>query len=959
MADLLKTDLPYGHLGQADYDPDEKTWHFERSTTATPTLHPLGSPKVIAPAAVETDNASKQRANAPPSARHPKQIRELVKRFPDLQPASSLLSPLLRVSESVEAATLHYDPLRGDLLAMGTIPSEVYHQQVRIAAFASGPTGGDLQLAQVQYQRRGWQDTKDAWIGVPVIHGEGTTWRGPGIPIQQICFARAVEHADAFLAVRLPTRTLIFRPIMRKEPVGASGGSRLDANLVFQLPIARTGGLSHVDVTFNPWYTRQLATIDHAGNWSVWELEGRHSKTGRMICSSSLTGGGSDDAKAAPDGWARIRWVSGLSLAVCTRRRLALYEIAEGAFASLPEFTLQQERPSQWFLDMAPLPSHQAYLVILSSTSLSLFRTMQRDGETTLVRAMTDIKHFRNPQDTTLRLCVFELEQDLYVLIRSSMDAVTTLHRFRIDDGELPLAFDPSHVNLNLESVASKVAGLHILGTRFGSRETLYGCLAVNLRNHGVRFVCLTLLTNDLQLSQTVHALLPDSSRRSSIMSPTYESKLGASSTRVRKEKFVIDDDEAEADETESERRPAISSSVRRRRLQPNDRRGMQETVTYESAAAELEGTADLRPFDDVIGEGQTKVMAQQAETALPWQTVSEMHRGELIVADAEEASSKLTSLTSLEPPSQDPQIGGEGPQSQIDARVACRRIRSAPDQDLETLYSTMIRDWITSLPTSIPGRVRLAKDQLLRRVAAEVALASHIIRPEPVQPATEEPSQQSQQTWELPVRGGPSQLQTIITASQGQSSQQSLLPTPSPSATPSITTASSHPSTFTTPEISRLSTYTTFSKPPPPPLPRSLNNILSHWIIGTDPYTYDYRSASKHIAQREEEADEAQMTEKERARVRRRAERHIRRQRREEAERRAVEVASSQALEIMNSASASQPQLRVVQAERQPVGAESSQGLHALGGGVAASQVVPGRFGGRPPAKKKRKQGF
>ena len=169
--------------------------------------------------------------------------------------------------------------------------------------------------------------------------------------------------------------------------------------------------------------------------------------------------------------------------------------------------------------------------------------------------------------------------------------------------------------------------------------------------------------------------------------------------------------------------------------------------------------------------------------------------------------------------------------------------------------------------------------------------------------------------------------------------------------------TASSHPSTFAAPELERLSKYTTFSKPTSNVLPRSLTSVLSHWKIGSQPEDYDWLSTSRNLAEKDDEEDE-DMTERERKRLQRRAERHIRRQRKEVAAAEASQLASSQAPAIF---SASQP-LAIRQVESQPnFIAESSQmtaGGGSFGGGQM-SQVVAGRFGGRPPARKKRKQGF
>lgn len=194
---------------------------------------------------------------------------------------------------------------------------------------------------------------------------------------------------------------------------------------------------------------------------------------------------------------------------------------------------------------------------------------------------------------------------------------------------------------------------------------------------------------------------------------------------------------------------------------------------------------------------------------------------------------------------------------------------------------------------------------------------------------------------------------QAYDSSSQVQYSQRSILPTPSPSATPSITTASSGTSVFA-PEVSRLARITSFSKPAPSALPRSLRNVLAHWPPDEDPDNYDWVKTSRRIRHADEAfEDEAGMTEKERLRLQRRAERHIRRQRKEAAASQAAQIASSQAPEI--AISASQP--RGDKVESQPVGLAASSQIQDRGV-PSASQMVPGRFGGRP-AKKKRKQGF
>ena len=210
--------------------------------------------------------------------------------------------------------------------------------------------------------------------------------------------------------------------------------------------------------------------------------------------------------------------------------------------------------------------------------------------------------------------------------------------------------------------------------------------------------------------------------------------------------------------------------------------------------------------------------------------------------------------------------------------------------------------------------------------------------------------------------------MSPVLLSSQLQSS----FPTPSPTASPSLTTAtslSSHPSTLASNEFQRLQRYTTFSseKITPAPLPRNLANKLAHWSEGGNPDEYDWLTTQRKQEKEAEEHDE-DLGPKERARLKKRAERHLRKQRRETEKAQFMNVASSQAPEIL---SASQP-AAVFRTPHRPLkttighasqGAQplsSSQPAQSQAQQFPASQILPGKFGGAPPKKKrKRNVGF
>jgi RNA polymerase I-specific transcription initiation factor RRN6 len=365
--------------------------------------------------------------------------------------------------------------------------------------------------------------------------------------------------------------------------------------------------------------------------------------------------------------------------------------------------------------------------------------------------------------------------------------------------------------------------------------------------------------------------------------------------------------------------------------------------------------------------------------------TLHSFAQAELDVGDVEACSSALARLESFQ------NVRADGSPEPASGDVEnTHRLALAPvdipsslgledlrlDTGLSSVYDCTLATWVTPLSENIPGRIRLAKAKLCGLVSAQLVLASQSLRieePPEMQPAEEDTQTQTQsqdphsQTLQLPSHQfGINRGFTFSQLASSQPFPSSALPTPSqtntPSQTPSITTASTHTTLFSAPEPHRLSKFTTFTKPPPPALPRSLANILSHWTPGENLETYDWMSTARVLAQQDEDANE-EMTETERRRAQRRAERHLKRQRKEAAASQAREVASSQAPAIF-----SQPPRGV---ESQPLSGmpPASSQFTAVGGTGVTSQVEAGRFGGRPgpsaaaaagvAGKKRRRQGF
>ena len=210
-----------------------------------------------------------------------------------------------------------------------------------------------------------------------------------------------------------------------------------------------------------------------------------------------------------------------------------------------------------------------------------------------------------------------------------------------------------------------------------------------------------------------------------------------------------------------------------------------------------------------------------------------------------------------------------------------------------------MVSRWLTPLSKNVPGRVRLAKEQLVRRVAAQCCLSSHLV-------GTHDVEMQQDKT------GARGFLDSALSNRLGErASAQRLrsLPTPSPSL---MSDSPIDSDTNTAPAVSahlrRLRHYTavemTGNSSHAAPLSKPLATILAHWAPGGDPHQYNWLATSRALeAQAELAAQSQNLSEKELSRLQRREERAAeRRKREEENARRFISEGGMRAPDIMSS---------------------------------------------------------
>lgn len=431
MAEGNLSHLNYGHAGAATFDTDTRKWSFGRAFSTT-TLRQIGvknhNSLEAVPAAIECPIAplSTRLTDATVNT------KALLRTHPQLVPASELLPDLAATSAAVISASGTYDPLVGNLFSTGSITyasrSEIWENPRRVAATVTGEGRNTLRLRFLYKEILGWGNDRSVWIrGETLKNTESGYWNDEAAPIQQVCFSQSTDRSN-LLAVRLPTRTVIFRPFYSQRPRPANrspyyklSSSLIDAHPILSLSIAQTGGSAHVDVTFNPDFQLQFAVVDEDQVWSVWDIDRkRRSEDYKMTClvQGQVASSDKTDPKGE-DGWARILWVGDVNtILVCNRRRLSIVGIQGGSFEYLPCPPVIAKRSGDWILDVSRHPVIRDQFFVLTSTDLFLMVVITsseaRDAFIGPIgaRVLLSWRHYRGTEDFTLSMTVHMLGED-------------------------------------------------------------------------------------------------------------------------------------------------------------------------------------------------------------------------------------------------------------------------------------------------------------------------------------------------------------------------------------------------------------------------------------------------------------------------------------------------------------------------------------------------------------------
>lgn len=315
----------------------------------------------------------------------------------------------------------------------------------------------------------------------------------------------------------------------------------------------------------------------------------------------------------------------------------------------------------------------------------------------------------------------------------------------------------------------------------------------------------------------------------------------------------------------------------------------------------------------------------------------------------------------------------------------------------LETLYQSLKTHYVTPLNPQVPARTRLAKELLARHVAADVFLSSLYLR-RPFVPevnfdedlASNAGSSQISRPADSQIASQSSRSVRASSVATTQSSfsmpdtnpvkeaidalqKYTTITLPKPLAGPTTPSQSSAvPSSSATPADSLPHTVPGPDSTPSVTTSASVKRVLDHWAANTSLESYNWSEISARQA-KAADLTSLNLSDRQRERLIRKARRHEERRRREDL------IAKSQSQElrapvIQSSQINNDRVLRsAVKGSSQDVGRRDGIGgldgsqsgfasASASGFGIA-SQVEPGRYGGRLavelPKRKRRAEGF
>ncbi|KAG9377956.1 Rrn6 domain containing protein [Pyrenophora tritici-repentis] len=743
MADKPLEDGNSGRPGIASYDVDNREWVFPRYFAALQLkqIRPVtdkhtATSLATTPARFPLPTTHAKRSKTKQRTGVRKRIKGLVKTDPVLCASLGLLPDLDLSSAAVSSAR---DPLVGNLLSFGSITlGNRYETPRRVAALATGEAGNILQLAIVNKEIYDWGQAKKTWVDGPTLKEAPLGyWNEDAAPIQQICFAQS-EDRSCLLAVRLPTRTVLLRPLYHRQVRTTPSSSFYDLpksviepHPVLTIHHKETGGSPHVDFAFNPDNQLQFALAHQDHTWSVWNMH--HPRKGDKYSPSRLARGRinklKDNDVARQDEWARILWVANPhTLLVCNRRHLGIISIKTRPHFYRPYSGIFSEKQSEdWILDVKRHPKDTCQFFVLTSSLLILMAVTTSSGADTgadeaVVTTLQSWKHCRDAKDFTLQIQVqLVSDTESFVIVYSTLNTRIQVYSYSKSSSSSPALVacsDPSLLSLGLdESIRINTIHTETMQQEGVQNDVNFFRLFVTLSDGDMQE--LVVCSSSLEATGSYQVIMDF--KKSTIKHP----RAGNS----KKDIVHVEDDFIVPNRLAFAGAPRAKITSQLPRLLPPleivVRRHFRRHETRRRIGRSL--VMAHRVFDGVDVVETASEVRQMLTHGLdvistPFRTLMEHANMKVIFFDFGEASSGIEELFSL----QNRHATAEIRHIASGSRLELSKQGNTTPSDV---YDDIVEKWVTPLSPKIAVRVRLANERLAQQIAMELVLSSTRVR--------------------------------------------------------------------------------------------------------------------------------------------------------------------------------------------------------------------------------------
>ncbi|KAH8687824.1 RNA polymerase I-specific transcription initiation factor RRN6-like protein [Tricladium varicosporioides] len=880
--------LSYGYPGRASYDTEEKKWMFASNQNDEHHIRQLQHFKEHIPASlleVPVDGET-------PSTASKNQLKYLVKTIPEVFPGNEIIASLAK-PEPISQPEVGM----GSLLAWGRA-YENKHLST-ILATPCGDAGHVLRLVKCRKDKRSWESGRGAaylTLMNPELWEQGF-WAGSGGSIRQVLFAEGDRDSNTWLAVRQATVSTIFRPCFgHVQPTFAPSGlgrsyppSRLNANPVAALTAEKSILKDHVDVSFNPWYTRQFALIDSKGKWCICEIEGPPARHSPQKISLGKRGCISDGYQPPPnqrllepnsDGWHRIFWACDINtIVVCSRWHITIFDTKTKP-RRLRSIEFSPTSPDQ-ILDVKRSSTSDHEIFVLTGSRIFWIEiTAAGEGEGEEVYAGSKVLlsyyHFRSATSENLQLVVLD-DPNISVLITSNTSTLINIFGFKHSGAQkIPVSWQGSFL---LERKDRHRGATPLLSILFVAAP-LTPSAGVSLEK-GVRYLQVWALLDDLSISSSVCILHHQSLGASHLSKrwlsvPGVQQKLSYRHARLgnrASDSFITPDslgkelyNQSAVARSRYHRIAIMGGGNNDPRLRVDWRLMFKHVFNYTGVNDQADqsriGLADsISTFSSILSNYTSRLKEGKENNYLPLSSLLELSEQKSFLGEFDVATTALSEyLHSL----QQEQNLDDSSQLVVSDLVEVpgmkfNIIETSNKPDFLRFYDGLVETWM-ALPQQTPIKTRLFKYSMIRQIAIQLSLSSVgiFLREKLAEDDVILRSESSRDTESLAYGHSVSERHSLpqdYSPEMTPESSQSLhLGLPTPSQTPSIYSraTTSDPGQIEDPTTVRLRQYALSIKSRLNP---GQSRILSRWTPGGDPSEYKWKEQGPSL---EESGDES-----------------------------------------------------------------------------------------------------